>query len=388
MITIKDIDLTNKKVLIRCDLNVPIKDNKIQDDNRILMSIKTIEYVLKYASNVIIISHLGRIKTKEDLDNNSLRIVCDRLSELLNKNIKFCTYDEDINKAINENKIVMLENTRYFDIDNNKESNNDEDVSKFFASLADIYINDAFGVCHREAASVVGVAHYIPSAIGFLVEEEVNKLSELFNPERPFSIILGGSKVSDKIGVISNLIEKADNIIIVGAMAFTFLKAKNINIANSILDEESIDYCKDLLNKYSDKILLPSDVYVSDDINSDKKELVDINNIHDIGFDIGPNTVKEIKEKVSSSKTVFVNGPAGVFENPTFSYGTSSIFEILSNINGKVIVGGGDSAAAAIKFVGRDKFYHISTGGGASLEFLEGKTLPGLKYIGEKNEEV
>ena len=388
MITVKDVDLTNKKVLIRCDLNVPIKDNKILDDNRILMSIKTIEYVLKYASNVIIISHLGRIKTKEDLENNSLRIVCDRLSELLNKDIRFCTYDEDINKVISENKIVMLENTRYFDIDNKKESDNDEELSKFFASLADIYINDAFGVCHRQAASVVGVAHYIPSAIGFLVEEEVNKLSELFDPERPFSIILGGAKVSDKIGVISNLVEKADNIIIVGAMAFTFLKAKNIDIANSILDEESIDYCKDLLSKYSNKILLPSDIYVSDDINSDKKELVDINNIHDIGFDIGPKTVKEIEERITSSKTIFVNGPAGAFENPTFSYGTKSIFEILSNLNSKVIVGGGDSASAAINLVGRDKFYHISTGGGASLEFIEGKELPGLKYIGEKNEEI
>lgn len=383
MVSVKNIDLKNKKVLIRCDLNVPIKDGKITDDNRIVKSIKTIKYVLKYASNVIIISHLGRIKIREDLEKNSLKVVCDRLSELLNENIKFCTYDEDVKSIINDNKIVMLENTRVFDLEEKKESNNDEELSKFYASLADVYINDAFGVLHREAASTTGVSRYLPSAIGFLVEEEMNKLSELFNPEKPFSIILGGSKVSDKIGIISNLIDKVDNIFIVGGMAFTFLKAKGYNIGNSICDNDSIDYCKNLLNKYNDKIILPIDIYISDDIKSDKKELVNVDNISKIGLDIGPSTIEIIKERIKNSKTIFLNGPAGAFENPLFSYGTKEIFNILSQITAKVIIGGGDSASAAINMGFSDKFYHISTGGGASLTFLEGKELPGLKYIGE-----
>ena len=382
MKTIKDIDINGKKVLIRCDLNVPINNGIITDDNRIIQSLKTIKYVLKYASNVIIISHLGRIKTEDDLKNNSLKIVCDRLSTLLNENIKFCTYDEDIKSIIDNNKIVMLENTRYFDLDNKKESNNNEELSKYYSSFADVFINDAFGVLHRDCASN-SVSKYLPSAIGFLVEEEINKLSELFNPDRPFTLILGGSKVSDKIGIISNMIEKVDNIVIVGAMAFTFLKAMNYNVGQSLIENDYINYAKDLISKYNDKIILPKDIYQSDDVNSSDKQLVDINNISKKGFDIGPNTIEYIKEKIKNSKTIFVNGPAGVFENPMFSYGTKELFNILSNMDSKVIIGGGDSASAAINFGYKDKFYHISTGGGASLEFLEGKVLPGLKYIGD-----
>lgn len=387
MKTIKDLDLSGKKVLIRCDLNVPIKDNIITDDNRIIQSLKTIKYALKYANNVIIISHLGRIKTKEDLEKNSLKIVSERLSVLLGENVRFTSFDEDVNKVINENKIVMLENTRFFDLEGNKESNNDEELSKYFASFAEIFINDAFGVLHRDCASN-SVAKYLPSAIGFLVEEELNKLSELFNPERPFTLILGGSKVSDKIGIISSLIDKVDNLVIVGAMAFTFLKASGFDIGDSIVEEEYIDYAKDLLNKYNEKIILPKDVYISDDINSSTKKLVDINNIREKGFDIGPKTINYIKEKIKTSKTIFINGPAGVFENPTFSYGTKELLNILKDINAKVIIGGGDSASAAINLGFRDAFYHISTGGGASLEFIEGKDLPGLKFIGDSYEEI
>lgn len=381
MKTLKDINITGKKVLIRCDLNVPIKDGKITDDNRIIKSLKTIKYVLEYASNVIIISHLGRIKTKEDIENNSLKIVCDRLSSLLNEDIRFTTYDEDIKSIIDNNKIVMLENTRVFDIDN-KESGNDEQLSKYFASFADIFINDAFGVLHRDCASN-SISKYLPNAVGFLVEEEIKRLSELFNPERPFTVILGGSKVSDKIGIISNLIEKTDNLVIVGAMAFTFLKAQGYDVGESLIDDEYIDYCKDLLNKYSDKIILPKDIYISDDINSNEKELVGVDNISKKGFDIGPKTIEYIKERIINSKTVFINGPAGVFENPIFSYGTKELFALLESMNAKVIVGGGDSASAAINMGFKDSFYHISTGGGASLEFIEGKELPGLKYIGD-----
>ena len=382
MKSIKDMDLSNKKVIIRCDLNVPIKNGVIEDDNRIVRSIQTIKYALKYANNVIIISHLGRIKTKDDLKNNSLKIVCDRLSLLLNEDVRFVNYSEDISSIIKDNKIVLLENTRFFDLDNKKESNNDEELSKYFASFGDVFINDAFGVLHRECASN-SIAKYLPSAIGFLVEEEINKLSELFNPAKPFTIILGGSKVSDKIGIIQNLINKVDNLVIVGAMAFTFLKAQGYDVGDSIVEDDYLNYAKELLNNYSDKIILPKDIYISDDINSNTKTLVSINEISKKGFDIGPGTIKLIKERISDSKTVFVNGPAGVFENPTFSYGTKELFNILSNMDAKVIVGGGDSASAAISLIGRDKFYHISTGGGASLEFLEGKKLPGLKYIGD-----
>lgn len=385
MITIKDVSIENKKVLIRCDFNVPTNNGIITDDSRIIKSIPTIKYALKYASKIIIISHFGRIKTEDDLKKYSLKIVCNRLSELLNQKIKFCTYDMNIKNEIEKNKIVMLENTRYFDLDNNKESCNNEELSNFFASLADVYINDAFGACHRDAASITGISSMLPSAIGFLVEEEINKLSELFNPERPFVLVLGGSKVSDKIGIISNLIDKVDNIIIVGAMAFTFLKANNIETGKSIIDNESLNYARNLLDKYPNKIVLPKDIYISDDINSNTKNIVSIDNIDKdmIGLDIGPKTINNINEILRDAKSVFLNGPAGAYENDTFSYGTKELFNILSKVNAKVIIGGGDSASAAIKFGFKDSFYHISTGGGASLEFLEGKGLKGLRYIGE-----
>ena len=283
-------------------------------------------------------------------------------------------------------KIVMLENVRYFDLDGKKESNNDEELSKFYASLADVYINDAFGVSHRRAASTTGVSKYLESAVGFLVEEEINKLSILLNnPEKPFCIILGGAKVSDKIGIISNLIEKVDNIIIVGAMAFTFLKAKGINVGKSLIDEENIEYSKNLLDKYSDKIILPIDVYVSDKIDSNDKVLKNINEIgnDDIAFDIGPKTIENIDNILKLTKTVFLNGPAGAFEYDNFSYGTKEVLKSLKNSSAKVIIGGGDSASAAIKFGYKNSFYHISTGGGASLEFLSGKDMPGFENIGE-----
>ena len=387
MVTINDINFKNKKVLIRCDLNVPIKDGIILDDNRIKMSIKTIKYLLKDASKIIIISHLGRIKTKEDLDKNSLKIVCKRLSELLNEEVFFCKYDDNIKKNIDDNKIVMLENTRYFDLDNKKESNNDENLSKYYASLADIFVNDAFGVLHRDCASN-SVSKYLPSCIGFLVLEEINKLSELFNPERPFTIIFGGSKVSDKIGIINNLIDKVDNIIIVGGMAFTFLKSKGYNVGNSLIEDDYLDYCKKLLENNEKKILLPIDIYQSDNIDSNNKELVNIENISKMGLDIGPKTIGNIRNVINKSKTIFINGPAGVYENEIFSYGTKELFSILNEMDGKVFIGGGDTAAAASKLIKNIKFYHISTGGGASLEFLEGKNLPGLKYIGVQNEKL
>lgn len=385
MNTLSDLDLNGKKVIIRCDLNVPIENGKITDENRLVESIPTIKYVLERAKNIIILSHLGRINNNIDIKKNTLEPICRRLSILLGTNIEFCSYDDDIKNKIEKNKIVMLENTRYFDIDNKKESNNDLSLAKFFASLADVFVNDAFGVCHRSAASTVGIAKLLPSCGGFLIEKEMKALDTIKNdPIRPFTIILGGSKVSDKIGIISNLIDKVDKLVIVGGMAFTFLKARNINIGNSILDNDNINYAKNLLDKYNKKIILPIDVYTSLEFsnNSDRK-LKDIENIssHEIGLDIGPKTIQNIYDNISNSKTIFVNGPAGAFEFSNFSYGTKMIFEILSNIDCDIIVGGGDTAYAALKFGYKDKFKHISTGGGASLEYLEGKDLPGIKCL-------
>lgn len=384
---LKDANIDNKRVIIRCDFNVPIENGIIKDDTRIIESIPTLKYIIPKAKKVIILSHLGRIKNKDDLDKNSLKIVCKKLSELLNEDIIFCKYEDNIDELIENNKIIMFENTRFFDLDNNKESNNDYDLSKYFASFGDIFINDAFGVCHRCASSNFGISKFLPSYMGFLVEKELLNLDKIKNnPRKPFTIILGGSKVSDKIGVIENLIDKADKLVIIGGMAFTFLKAINIEIGKSILDESSIDYAKKLLKKYRNKIILPIDIYTAREFNNDSvKELKDVNNLdkNDIGLDIGPKSVDNIYENIKLSKTIFLNGPAGAFELSNFSYGTKELFKIMSNINANIVVGGGDSAYAAVKFGYKNSFSHISTGGGASLEYLEGKELPVLKYLCE-----
>ena len=384
---LEDINLNDKTVIIRCDLNVPMENGVITDDNRIIKSIPTIKYLYENAKSVIILSHLGRIKNKEDEKKNTLEPVCNYLSKKLNIDITFCTYLEDVKKVVSENKIVMLENTRFFDLDNNKESNNDLSLAKFFASLGDVFVNDAFGVSHRNAASVVGISNYLPSYMGFLVREEIEKLNIIRNnPIKPFTVILGGSKVKDKIGLITNLIDKVDNLVIVGGMAFTFLKAMNINIGKSILDTENIDYAKDMLEKYGNKIVLPIDVYTNTEFsNNGNKVLRNVKDIKDneIGLDIGPETIKLIENRIKNSKTVFVNGPAGAFELSNYAYGTKEIFEILKNIDSIVVIGGGDSASAAIKFGYKNAFTHISTGGGASLEYIEGRKLPGIECLSE-----
>lgn len=384
---LEDINLDDKTVIVRCDLNVPMENGIITDDNRIIKSIPTIKYLYENAKSVVILSHLGRIKNKEDEKKNTLEPVCNYLSKKLNIDITFCTYLEDVKKVVSENKIVMLENTRFFDLDNNKESNNDLSLAKFFASLGDVFVNDAFGVSHRNAASVVGISNYLPSYMGFLVREEIEKLDIIRNnPIKPFTVILGGSKVKDKIGLITNLIDKVDNLVIVGGMAFTFLKAMNINIGKSILDTENIDYAKDMLEKYGNKIVLPIDVYTNTEFsNNGNKVLRNVKDIKDneIGLDIGPETIKLIENRIKNSKTVFVNGPAGAFELSNYAYGTKEIFEILKNIDSIVVIGGGDSASAAIKFGYKNAFTHISTGGGASLEYIEGRKLPGIECLSE-----
>ncbi len=385
MKTIKDFDLNNKKVIIRVDFNVPIKDGVIEDDTRIKESLKTINYAIEHNAKVILMSHLGRIKEASDKIKNTLKPVSIRLSELLNKDVIFIpsTRGIELETAIdnlNNGDVLLMENTRFEDLDNKKESKNDSQLGEYWASLGDIYINDAFGTAHRAHASNVGIASHLDSGIGFLIEKELDSLlPAINNPERPFTVILGGAKVSDKIGVIENLGKIADYILIGGGMAFTFLKASGVEIGNSLLDEESIDFCKKMLQEYKDKLILPIDVV------TDLKEcfITDITK-EEKGLDIGPKTVKLFKQYLENSKTIIWNGPVGMFEEERYSNGTKGICEVLKNIKAIKIAGGGDTASA-IKNLGYEQaFTHISTGGGASLELLEGKKLPGIEVIKEK----
>lgn len=392
--TIRDYDLYNKKVIIRVDFNVPIKDGLILDDNRIKQSLETINYAIGKGAKVILLSHLGKVKSEEDKIKNSLKPVSQRLSELLDKNITFIeeTRGKLLENAIDEmniGDIVLIENTRFEDIDGKKESLNDQELGKYWASLGDIFINDAFGTSHRKHASNVGIASNLPNAIGFLVEKELNIISKTIKePKRPFIVILGGAKVNDKIGVIQNLVNIADNILIGGGMAFTFLKAAGLEIGSSILDEENIEFCRQILQKYKDKIILPIDVVVADKLSEDSisKEcfISDIEN-KDIGLDIGKQTIELFEEILSDSKTIIWNGPMGMFEIEKFSNGTKQLLDYISKFgNCTTILGGGDTASAAINFGYEKSFTHISTGGGASLKLLEGTGLPGVEVIDEK----
>ena len=329
MKTIKDFDLKDKKVIIRVDFNVPIKDGKITDDNRIVSSLDTIKYAIDNNAKVILMSHLGRIKEEADKEKNTLLPVANRLCKLLGKNVIFShfTRGEKLEKAIDSLKpgdVLLMENTRYEDLDGKKESGNDPELGKYWASLGDIYINDAFGTCHRAHASNVGIASHLPSGIGFLVQKELdNMLPVIDNPEHPVVVILGGSKVSDKIGLIENFIDKVDKILVGGGMAYTFLKAKRVSIGKSLLEEDKIDYCKDLLRK-TNKIILPVDHVCSKEIDGDvfiKRKL----DSDDIGLDIGPESVTLFKKYLNDAKTVIWNGPVGMFENPKYANATKDI---------------------------------------------------------------
>lgn len=389
--SIKDFDLYNKKVIIRVDFNVPIKDNKILDDNRIKESLKTINYAIDNKAKVILLSHLGRIKEESDKAKNSLSIVADRLSDLLGKKVIFSgeTRGKNLEEKVanlNPGDVLLIENTRFEDLNGKLESGNDEVLAKYWASLGDIFINDAFGTIHRSHASNVGIANYLPSGLGFLVQNELEKLSlALDDPKRPYTVILGGSKVSDKIGVIKNLVNIADYILIGGGMAYTFLKSLGYNIGSSIVDGESIDFCDDILKKYTEKIILPIDSITSKQI--DGESFIKENNVFasdDIGLDIGPNTIKKFEKILEISNTIVWNGPMGMFEYDKYSNGTKEILRYLSTLNKIIIIGGGDTASAAINFGYKNSFTHISTGGGASLELLEGKKLPGIEAIEDK----
>ena len=387
MKTIRDFDLKNKKVIIRVDFNVPMKDGKITDDTRIKESLETINYAINHNAKVILLSHLGRIKDESDLAKNSLLPVSKRLGELLNKEVFFInkTRGYELENAINNMKngdVLLIENTRYEDLINKLESSNDLELGQYWASLGDIFINDAFGTSHRSHASNVGIASNLPCGIGFLIEKELNNILPcLNNPLHPFTIIMGGSKVSDKIGVIENLLNKCDYLLVGGGMSYTFLKSKGKEIGKSLCEDEYLDYCKELLNK-TDKIILPIDHVVSDNIDSNKHEIKDEIGKDDIALDIGPKTIELFQKYIMKSKQIIWNGPVGMFEKKEYSIGTSSLCEVFDK-NQKIIIGGGDTASAIINLGYKDKVTHISTGGGASLELLEGKELPGIKVIGE-----
>ena len=378
---IDEIALKNKRVIIRVDYNVPLNNNlEIVDDNRIRESLKTINYCLNNNCKIILLSHLGKIKEEKDKIKNSLKPVSERLSLLLNKNIIFIpdTKGEKVMETINNMQpkdIVLLENTRFEDLDGKKESKCDLELARFWASLGDIFINDAFGTCHRSHASNVGISKFLPSCLGFLVLKELENLLPIINnPKHPFVVILGGSKINDKIKTIENLIKKADYILIGGAMAYTFLKVDGFEVGKSLIDEEALNFVKNLPK---DKIILPIDHVVSLEIDGNKKIVTDISK-EEIGLDIGPKTRKLFKNYLEKSQTIFWNGPMGYYENINYQEGTKYLCEVIANLNVTSIVGGGDTASCVINMGYKDKFTHISTGGGASLELLEGKALPGI----------
>ena len=392
--TVKDIDLKDKKVLVRVDFNVPLKDGVITDDTRIKAALPTINYVLEQGGKAILFSHLGRVKTEEDKEGKSLAPVAKRLGELLGKEVTFVpeTRGEQLEEAIRNMKdgdVVVFENTRFEDVDGKKESKNDTELGKYWASLGDVFVNDAFGTAHRAHASNVGIASTgIPTIAGFLMEKEIKFIGEAVEePKRPMIAILGGAKVSDKIGVIENLIPKADKILIGGGMTYTFYEAKGIKIGNSLVEADKVELAKELIEKAGDKLVLPIDNVCAPEFSNDVETQVIEGDIPDglMALDIGPASVKLFADTLQGAKTVVWNGPMGVFEMSNFAKGTIGVCEAIANLEGATtIIGGGDSAAAAEQLGFADKFTHISTGGGASLELLEGKELPGLAAINDK----
>lgn len=394
---VTDLDVKGKKVLMRVDFNVPMKDGKITDDNRIVAALPTIKYVLENGGKVIAFSHLGKVKTEEDLAKKSLKAVSERLAELLGQPVKFvpATRGAELEAAVAELKdgeIMMFENTRFEDLDGKKESKNDPELGKYWASLGDVFVNDAFGTAHRAHASNVGIAANIgegKTAAGFLMEKEIKFIGGAVDaPERPLVAILGGAKVSDKIGVIENLLVKADKVLVGGAMMFTFLKALGKNTGTSLVEEDKVELAKELLAKSNGKLILPIDAVVAKEFNNDiphKTVSVDEIPSDEMGLDVGAGTVELFTKEITGAKTVVWNGPMGVFEMPSYAKGTIGVCEAIANLKGATtIIGGGDSAAAAISLGYADKFTHISTGGGASLEYLEGKKLPGVESISNK----
>ena len=389
-VTVKDLDVKGKHVIVRVDFNVPHKDGKITDDNRIRAALPTINYLTEHGAKVLLLSHLGKIKTEEDKAKNDMSIVATRLAELQSAPVKFvnATRGPELEEAVKEQKdgsIVLMQNTRY----EKGETKNDPELGKYWASLGDLFVEDAFGSVHRAHASTVGIPTYLPSALGFLVEKEVNVLGKALNdPQRPFVAILGGAKVSDKIGVIENLLKIADKVLIGGGMSYTFSAAVGGKIGDSLLEADKEDLAREFLEKGKGKLFLPVDTVEANSFdNATDVKVVKAGEVDDgyQGLDIGPETVKLFQKELEGAKTVFWNGPMGVFEKPEYAKGTEAICETLANLDGATtIIGGGDSASAAKNLGFADKFSHISTGGGASLEYMEGKELPGIAVIKEK----
>ncbi|MGU8020877.1 phosphoglycerate kinase [Streptococcus suis] len=396
-LTVKDVELKGKKVLVRVDFNVPLKDGVITNDNRITAALPTIKYILEQGGRAILFSHLGRVKEEADKEGKSLAPVAADLAAKLGQDVAFiagATRGAELEAAINaleDGQVLLVENTRFEDVDGKKESKNDEELGKYWASLGDgIFVNDAFGTAHRSHASNVGISANVGKAVaGFLLENEIAYIQEAVEtPERPFVAILGGSKVSDKIGVIENLLEKADKVLIGGGMTYTFYKAQGIEIGNSLVEEDKLDVAKALLEKANGKLILPVDSKEANafagytEVRDTEGEAVSEGFL---GLDIGPKSIAKFDEALTGAKTVVWNGPMGVFENPDFQAGTIGVMDAIVKQPGvKSIIGGGDSAAAAINLGRADKFSWISTGGGASMELLEGKVLPGLAALTEK----
>ncbi len=393
--TIRDLNLNGKTVLIRVDFNVPIKNGVITNDNRIVQALPTINYAIDNNAKVVLFSHLGRVEAAEDKAKNSLAPVAKRLEEVLGRKVIFIdeTRGEKLENAVKnlkEKEVLMFENTRFEDIEGKKESKNNAELGAYWASLGDVFVNDAFGTAHRAHASNVGISKNISeTAAGFLMEKEIKFIGEAVdNPVRPFVAILGGAKVSDKISVIENLLNKADKIFICGAMAYTFYKAAGISVGKSRFEEEFVDFAKGLLEKAQGKIILPVDNVTASEFSNDATPYItEDQNIpaDQMGLDIGPKSIEIFKKELVGAKTVVWNGPAGVFEFEKFANGTKAICQMVADLkDATTVVGGGDSAAAAIQMGFEEKFTHISTGGGASLEYLEGKDLPGVSSINEK----
>ena len=397
--SVDDINVEGKRVLCRCDFNVPLKDGQITDENRLVAALPTIKKLINDGGKVILCSHLGKVKTDEDKPSKTLAPVAARLSELLGQEVKFAADDEVVGEnakaavaAMKNGDVILLQNTRY----RKEETKNGEEFSKELASLADVFVNDAFGTAHRAHCSNVGVTEYIDTcAVGYLMQKEIDFLGNAVEtPVRPFVAILGGAKVADKLNVISNLLEKCDTLIIGGGMAYTFLKAKGYEVGTSLLDETKIDYCKEMIEKaekLGKQLLLPVDTVCTDSFPDPidaavETVIVDSDKIpaDKMGMDIGPKTIALYSDAVKNAKTVVWNGPMGVFENPTLAAGTKAVAAALAETDATTIIGGGDSAAAVNQLGYGDKMSHISTGGGASLEFLEGKELPGVAAADEK----
>ncbi len=390
MKTIKEFDLTGKTVLIRCDFNVPIVKGKIIDDTRIKSALKTIQYALSKSAKVVLLSHLGKVKEEKDKEGKSLAPIAKRLEELLGNTVQFLSsidHEEEKNKvaALKEGEVLLLENTRFEDIDGKKESGNSKELSKFWASLGEVFINDAFATMHRAHASTVGIASYLPSGIGFLVEKEILALNSVFDPDKPFILILGGAKIKDKIGVIEKFASCCDHILIGGGMAFPFIEAEGYEIGASIKEEESKTFVENLIKKYPDKLILPVDFQTIKEWKDMKPTVKDLTEFEqeDIGVDIGPLTIELFKKYLKNAKTVLWNGPLGVYEFSSCKKGTREILNFLAQENEtiKTVVGGGDTVACAMENKLEGRLYHLSTGGGATLTYLENETLVGLDAI-------